>query len=230
MTHRIAVLISGNGSNLQALIDAIHAGSLTADIALVLSNRADAGGLARAQQQGITTAVVDHRDYASRADFDQAMIAVLDRHGPLDTVVLAGFMRILTPAFVQHHAGRLLNIHPSLLPRYPGLNTHQRALDAGDAEHGCSIHFVTDELDGGPLIAQARIPVRANDNVSDLSKRVQASEHLLYPQVVAWRAEGRLRLTDDGVELDGQILPAQGYQWHHPDGAEHCSGIGARQR
>ena len=229
MTHRLAVLISGNGSNLQALIDAISAGQLHADIALVLSNRADAGGLARARQHGIATAVVDHRDYDSRSAFDEAMTAVMDQHGAPDTVVLAGFMRILSPAFVQHHAGRLLNIHPSLLPRYPGLNTHQRALDAGDTEHGCSIHFVTDELDGGPLIAQARIPVLANDNASDLSKRVQASEHLLYPQVVAWRAEGRLRLTDDGVELDGQILPPQGYQWRRPDTAEQRSGADIRQ-
>ena len=228
MTHRLAVLISGSGTNLQALIDAIEAGTLPARIVCVLSNRPDAGGLERARQHGLDTLEINHRDYPSREAFDQAMIAALDPFAP-DTLVLAGFMRILTPAFVQHYAGRLLNIHPSLLPRYPGLNTHQRALEAGDPEHGCSIHFVTDELDGGPLIAQARIPVQANDTPATLSKRVQASEHLLYPQVLAWRAEGRLRLTDHGVELDGQTLSEQGYQWHHPDFAERPAGA-ERQR
>ena len=228
MTHRLAVLISGSGTNLQALIDAIEAGTLPARIVCVLSNRPDAGGLERARQHGLDTLEINHRDYPSREAFDQAMIAALDPCAP-DTLVLAGFMRILTPAFVQHYAGRLINIHPSLLPRYPGLNTHQRALEAGDTEHGCSIHFVTDELDGGPLIAQARIPVQANDTPATLSKRVQASEHQLYPQVLAWRAEGRLRLTDHGVELDGQTLPEQGYQWHHPDLAERPAGA-ERQR
>lgn len=216
--HRLAVLISGSGTNLQALMDAIAQEQWPARIVRVLSNRADAGGLARAKEQGLPTLVLDHTTYPDRASFDQAMMTALDADAP-DTLVLAGFMRILTPQFVRHYLGRLINIHPSLLPRHPGLNTHQRALDAGDDEHGCSIHFVTEELDGGPMIAQARVPVLANDTAATLSKRVQASEHLLYPKVVRWRAEGRVRLTDHGVELDGQQLPAQGYQWsetHEP--------------
>lgn len=210
MTHRLAVLISGSGTNLQAIIDRIKQGDLDASIALVLSNRADATGLQRAHAAGLTTAVVAHGDYPDRAQFDQAMIKVLDAAAP-DTLVLAGFMRILTPAFVRHYAGRLINIHPSLLPRYPGLNTHQRALDAGDVEHGCSIHFVTEELDGGPVIAQAVVPVRPNDTVDSLSKRVQSSEHQLYPLVLGWRSQGRVTLTDKGVLLDDQLLPPQGF-------------------
>ncbi|KZZ24464.1 phosphoribosylglycinamide formyltransferase, partial [Alcanivorax sp. HI0083] len=150
------------------------------------------------------------RDYPDREQFDQAMIEVLTPYAP-DTVVLAGFMRILSAVFVRHYAGQLINIHPSLLPKYRGLNTHARALEAGDSEHGCSIHFVTEELDGGPLIAQAPIAVHANDTVDSLSKRVQQREHLLYPQVLQWRAQARLELTDNGVVLDGKPLPAQGY-------------------
>ncbi len=138
------------------------------------------------------------------------MINLLTPYAP-DTVVLAGFMRILSSVFVRHYAGRLINIHPSLLPKYRGLNTHARALEAGDGEHGCSIHFVTEELDGGPLIAQAPLPVQTNDTVDSLSKRVQQREHYLYPQVLQWRAQNRLELTDNGVLLDGKPLPAQGY-------------------
>ncbi|HEX5678428.1 MAG TPA: phosphoribosylglycinamide formyltransferase [Alcanivorax sp.] len=211
MTHRLAVLISGTGSNLQAILDAIDAGELPARVSLVLSNKAGAGGLARAERAGVPAAVIDHRDYADRATFDQAMIERIDAHGA-DTVVLAGFMRILSPGFVRHYRGRLINIHPSLLPKYPGLNTHARALEAGDQDHGCSLHFVTDELDGGPLIAQARFPVAANDTAETLSKKVQAREHRLYPQVLRWRAQQRLQMTDQGVELDGERLPAQGFQ------------------
>lgn len=216
MTHRLAVLISGSGTNLQAIIDAIQTNALDAEIGLVLSNRADATGLARAQQAGIPTAVIAHGDFPDRLQFDHAMIEIIDQHQP-DTLVLAGFMRILTPTFVRHYAGRLLNIHPSLLPRYPGLHTHQRALDAGDAEHGCSIHFVTEELDGGPVIAQAVVPVRPNDNVDSLSQRVQLSEHLLYPLVLRWRSQGRVSLTDHGVQLDDQRLPPHGYQFKQTD-------------
>lgn len=211
MTHRIAVLISGAGSNLQAILDAIAEGALPAELALVLSNRADAGGLQRARRAGVPTAVVDHRDYEGREAFDAALIERLDATG-VDTVALAGFMRILTPDFVRHYQGRLINIHPSLLPKYRGLHTHARALEAGDREHGCSLHFVTEELDGGPLIAQASLPIAENDTAATLSKRIQILEHRLYPQVLRWRAEGRLRLTDQGVELDGQILPAQGHR------------------
>ena len=210
MTHRLAVLISGSGTNLQAIMDAQKAGALDAEIAVVFSNRANAAGLERAAQAGIPTASLDHRDYPDREQFDQAMIEVLTPYAP-DTVVLAGFMRILSAVFVRHYAGRLINIHPSLLPKYRGLNTHARALEAGDSEHGCSIHFVTEELDGGPLIAQAPIAVHANDTVDSLSKRVQQREHLLYPQVLQWRAQDRLELTDNGVVLDGKPLPTQGY-------------------
>lgn len=210
MTHQLAVLISGSGTNLQAIMDAQKAGTLDAEIAVVFSNRANAAGLERAAQAGIPTASLDHRDYPDREQFDQAMIEVLTPYAP-DTVVLAGFMRILSAVFVRHYAGQLINIHPSLLPKYRGLNTHARALEAGDSEHGCSIHFVTEELDGGPLIAQAPIAVHANDTVDSLSKRVQQREHLLYPQVLQWRAQDRLELTDNGVLLDGKPLPAQGY-------------------
>ena len=210
MTHQLAVLISGSGTNLQAIMDAQKAGTLDAEIAVVFSNRANAAGLERAAQAGIPTASLDHRDYPDREQFDQAMIEVLTPYAP-DTVVLAGFMRILSAVFVRHYAGRLINIHPSLLPKYRGLNTHARALEACDSEHGCSIHFVTEELDGGPLIAQAPIAVHANDTVDSLSKRVQQREHLLYPQVLQWRAQDRLALTDNGVVLDGKPLPAQGY-------------------
>jgi len=211
MTHRLAVLISGTGSNLQAILDAIDAGELPARISLVLSNKAGAAGLARAERAGVPAEAIDHRGFPDRAAFDQAMIERIDAHGA-DTVVLAGFMRILSPGFVRHYQGRLINIHPSLLPKYPGLNTHARALEAGDHEHGCSLHFVTDELDGGPLIAQARFPVTANDTEESLSKKVQAQEHRLYPQVLLWRAQQRLQMTDQGVELDGECLPPWGFQ------------------
>lgn len=209
MTHRLAVLISGTGTNLRAILDHIAAGDLPATVSLVLSNRAAANGVAVARDAGVPVAVIDHRDYPDRESFDLAMIERIDAHGA-DTVVLAGFMRILSASFVAHYRGRLINIHPSLLPRYPGLDTHARALAAGDAEHGCSLHFVTEQLDGGPLIARAAVPVHENDNVETLSKRVQQQEHRLYPHVLRWRAEGRLQLTDQGVELDGEPLPAEG--------------------
>ena len=211
MTHRLAVLISGTGSNLQAILDAIDAGEMPARVSLVLSNKAAAAGLARAERAGVPAEAIDHRGFPDRAAFDQAMIERIDAHGA-DTVVLAGFLRVLSPGFVRHYQGRLINIHPSLLPKYPGLNPHARALEAGDREHGCSLHFVTDELDGGPLIAQARFPVAANDTAETLSEKVQAREHRLYPQVLRWRAQQRLQMTDQGVELDGERLPPQGFQ------------------
>ncbi|MZR61494.1 phosphoribosylglycinamide formyltransferase [Alcanivorax sp. DP30] len=209
--HRLAVLISGSGTNLQAILDAIAAGNLHARVPVVLSNKAEAGGLQRARQAGIATEILDHRDFDSREAFDQAMIDKLEPYEP-QTLVLAGFMRILSPVFVRHFAGRLINIHPSLLPKYRGLHTHARALEAGDREHGCSIHFVTEELDGGPLIAQARVEIVANDNPDSLSNRVQIREHQLYPLVLQWRAEQRLSLDEQGVKLDGKPLPEQGYQ------------------
>jgi phosphoribosylglycinamide formyltransferase-1 len=201
----IVVLISGNGSNLQAIIDAVEAGMLHADIRAVISNRPAAYGLKRARRHRITTAVVDHRDYPDRERFDQALQHCIDRFRP-GLVVLAGFMRILTPAFVEHYRGRMINIHPSLLPRYTGLNTHQRAIDANDREHGVSIHFVTNELDGGPVISQARVPILPGDDTAALAARVLAQEHVLYPQTLEWYCRGRLRQRDNHVLFDGKRL------------------------
>ena len=200
----VVVLISGGGTNLQALIDAAAAGQ-PFTIAGVVSNRPDAFGLTRATRAGIRTAIVDHTCHDDRESFDQALAECVDGFAPR-LVCLAGFMRILTPGFVAHYRGRMLNIHPSLLPRYRGLHTHQRALDAGDSEHGATVHFVTDELDGGPRIIRARVPVQAGDTAERLAARVLAQEHQIYPLAVRWLAEGRLRLGPDGAELDGRVL------------------------
>ncbi len=205
--YSIAVLISGNGSNLQALIDASHLGNYT--IGLVISNKSDAYGLERARRANIATQVIDHREYANREDFDAALMAVLDAERP-QLIVLAGFMRILSSAFVQHYQGLILNIHPSLLPKYPGTNTHQRAIDAGETEHGVSVHFVTEELDGGPVIAQERVPVLPQDTARELAARVAAQEHVLYPRVVTWFAAGRLVMRDQRAWLDDRLLPPSG--------------------
>lgn len=203
----VVALISGSGSNLQALIDAQTAGAPFV-LCAVISNEPDAFGLERARRHGIPTAVLNHRDYPDRASFDQALAALIDSYAP-ELVVLAGFMRILTPEFVARYLGRLLNIHPSLLPKYQGLHTHQRALDAGEHEHGASVHFVTAELDGGPVILQARVPVLADDDAATLAARVLQREHVIYPAVVRWFAEGRLQLGDDGCAyLDGVALTA----------------------
>ena len=207
----VVVLISGSGSNLQALIDSITGDDHPARIRAVVSNRADAFGLERARKAGIDTRVLDHKTYADREAFDAALIEVIDAYKP-QLVVLAGFMRILTPGFVRHYQGRLLNIHPSLLPKYKGLHTHQRALEAGDSEHGCSVHFVTEELDGGPLVVQALIPVESDDTPESLAQRVHVQEHRIYPLAMRWFAEGRLRLGQYGAELDGQALPPSGQQ------------------
>ncbi|WAJ39444.1 phosphoribosylglycinamide formyltransferase [Pseudomonas sp. GOM7] len=210
MPCNVVVLISGSGSNLQALIDSSTQDDNPARIGAVISNRADAYGLQRAQQAGIATEVLDHKQYEGREAFDAALIEIIDAHQP-DLVVLAGFMRILSPGFVKHYSGRLLNIHPSLLPRHKGLHTHQRALEAGDAEHGCSVHFVTEELDGGPLVVQAVLPILADDTPERLASRVHQQEHRIYPLAVRWFAEGRLRLGAQGAMLDGQPLPASGH-------------------
>ncbi|WP_339522045.1 phosphoribosylglycinamide formyltransferase [Pseudomonas sp. EA_35y_Pfl2_R111] len=206
----VVVLISGSGSNLQALIDSIANDGNPARIAAVISNRADAYGLERAQQAGIATAVLNHKQFDGREAFDAALITAIDAFDP-QLVVLAGFMRILTPGFVSHYAGRLLNIHPSLLPKYKGLHTHQRALDAGDREHGCSVHFVSEELDGGPLVVQAVVPVQSDDSPTSLAQRVHEQEHVIYPLAVRWFAEGRLQLTTHGAMLDEQLLPSTGH-------------------
>ena len=206
---RVVVLISGSGSNLQALIDAAAGPRWPGKIVLVLSNRADAFGLERARGAGIATAVIEHGAFAGREQFDQAMMAAIDAQSP-DLVVLAGFMRILTPDFVRHYRGRLLNIHPSLLPLYPGLHTHQRAIEAGDREAGASVHFVTEELDGGPVIVQARVPVEPGDTADMLASRVLREEHRIYPLAAKLLLEGRISLRNDHAELDGQALPPHG--------------------
>lgn len=203
----LVALISGRGSNLQSIIDAASDGSLAADIRAVLSNEPDAYGLERARRAGIETRVINHRDYPSRDEFDAELIKCIDEFAP-GLVVLAGFMRILTPAFVNHYGGRLMNIHPSLLPDFPGLDTHQRALDAGVKEHGASVHFVTPDLDGGPVIIQARVPVKAHDDADTLAARVLEMEHVIYPRAIKWFAEGRLEVVDGRVMLDGK--PALG--------------------
>jgi phosphoribosylglycinamide formyltransferase-1 len=210
MPCNVVVLISGSGSNLQALIDSVAHDGNPARIAAVICNRADAYGLERAKLAGIDTELLDHKQFDGREAFDAALIQAIDAHQP-DLVVLAGFMRILTPGFVQHYAGRLLNIHPSLLPKHKGLHTHQRAIEAGDSEHGCSVHFVTEELDGGPLVVQAVLPVMADDTAESLARRVHQQEHQIYPLAVRWFAEGRLRLGAQGAMLDGQPLPASGH-------------------
>ncbi len=203
---RLVVLISGSGSNLQAIIDATQAGELPARIVAVISNRPGVKGLDRAHQAGIETRVLDHRDYPDRDAYDQALMALIDGYQP-GLVVLAGFMRILTQAFVRHYAGRMLNIHPSLLPKYTGLHTHRRAIEAGDRQHGASIHFVTEKLDGGPLIAQAQVPIEADDDEQRLAARVLEREHRLYPLTIRWFAEQRLMMNENGeVILDGQRL------------------------
>nr|WP_288498490.1 phosphoribosylglycinamide formyltransferase [uncultured Pseudomonas sp.] len=206
----VVVLLSGTGSNLQALIDSTADGENPVRIAAVIANRSDAYGLQRAQAAGIATRVLEHGEYQGREAFDAALMQTIDGFEP-HLVVLAGFMRILTPAFVRHYHGRLLNIHPSLLPRHKGLHTHQRALEAGDTEHGCSVHFVTEELDGGPLVVQAVIPVHSQDTAASLAQRVHAQEHRIYPLAIRWFAEGRLHLTEAGPQLDGVTLPATGY-------------------
>jgi phosphoribosylglycinamide formyltransferase-1 len=200
----VVVLISGGGTNLQALIDAARGGQ-PFTITGVVSNRPDAFGLTRAARAGIPTAIVDHTAYEDRESFEAALAECVDRFAP-KLVCLAGFMRILTAGFVGHYRGRMLNIHPSLLPRYRGLHTHQRALDAGDAEHGATVHFVTEELDGGPRILCARVPVLAGDTAEALAARVLEKEHRIYPLAVRWCAEGRLRLGPAGAELDGRPL------------------------
>jgi phosphoribosylglycinamide formyltransferase-1 len=202
---RLVVLISGSGSNLQSIIDAIRAQRLQAQIVAVISNKADAYGLQRASNAAIPAITIDHKGFASRAEFDQALQQQIDSYQP-DLVVLAGFMRILTPDFVRHYTGRMLNIHPSLLPLYKGIHTHQRVLDDKAKEHGVSIHFVTPELDGGPVIMQAKVPVLPSDTAESLAQRVQAQEHVIYPRVVKWFVEGRLKLEGNQVMLDGNVL------------------------
>ena len=209
-TCNVVVLLSGSGGNLQAMIDSFKADDQPVRICAVISNRADAFGLQRARDAGIAAHVLDHKQYEGREAFDAALAELIDSFEP-QLVVLAGFMRILSGDFVRHYQGRLLNIHPSLLPRYKGLHTHQRALEAGDSEHGCSVHFVTEELDGGPLVVQAVITVELQDSPATLAQRVHVQEHQIYPLAIRWFAEGRLSLGADGALLDGQLLAASGH-------------------
>jgi len=205
---RAVVLISGSGSNLQAFIDQVSSGELDIDIRLVISNKPEAYGLERAENAGINQACINHRDYDSRLSFDQALIERIDQEQP-DIVILAGFMRILTPEFVNHYSNRLVNIHPSLLPKYPGVNTHQRAIDAGDQWHGASIHFVVPEVDAGPIILQGQLKINADDTPESLQQRIHKIEHKLYPLAVKWFSQGRLSLSGEQILLDGETSDKQ---------------------
>mgnify|MGYP005981452939 CR=1 FL=1 len=207
---KIVVLISGSGSNLQAIIDACQQRRIDGTIEAVFSNKADAYGLERARAAGIAAFALAPGDYPDREAYDHALMAQIDEHAP-DLVVLAGYMRILSPAFVTHYRGRLLNIHPSLLPKYPGLHTHRQALDNGDREHGTSVHFVTEELDGGPVILQANVPIFEGDDEETVIARVQHQEHAIYPLVIGWFMDGRLAMRDNTAWLDEQPLPSRGY-------------------
>jgi phosphoribosylglycinamide formyltransferase-1 len=213
-SKRIAILISGRGSNMEAFIDAVRQEQLHATIACVVSNRPNAQGLVTAKSAGVATECVDHTRFMTREAFDAALADALDAYQP-DLLVLAGFMRILTGAFVERFAGRLINIHPSLLPKYPGLNTHQRALDAGEREAGATVHYVTPELDGGPPILQARVAVEVTDNSSSLAARILPFEHAMYPMAAQLHLSGRLTLQDNLALLDGETLPPSGLDWHH---------------
>ena len=205
---RLAVLISGQGRNLQAILDAVAARKLPATVAGVISNRADAPGLERARAAGVPARVVPHAAYAKRADFDAALLAEVEGLRP-DIVAMAGFMRVLGDPVIARLRGRLMNIHPSLLPKYPGLHTHRRALEAGDAEHGASVHYVTEELDGGPVAIQGRFSVRPQDNEVTLSQRVmQEVEVKIFPQALAWMARGELRYGGRGLQFRGRPLAA----------------------
>jgi phosphoribosylglycinamide formyltransferase-1 len=212
---RIVILISGTGSNMAAIAEAIKTeesdSGIEAEIVGVISNRPNAGGLEKAQAMDLHTDLIDHTLYASRDEFDHALIRMIEDLKP-DLVVLAGFMRILTADFTRYYEGRLLNIHPSLLPKYQGLNTHQRALDAGDDSHGVTVHFVTEELDGGPNAIQAIVPILDIDNAQQLQARVHAQEHIIYPIAVKWFCEGRLTMKGNNALLDNKSLPTTGVQ------------------
>ncbi|MGR6862215.1 phosphoribosylglycinamide formyltransferase [Aliivibrio salmonicida] len=207
----IVVLVSGSGTNLQAFIDACGNKIPNARISAVISNKSDAYGLQRAVNSGIDIHSLSATGYESREKYDEALATLIDLHQP-DVIILAGFMRILSDAFVLRYQGKMLNIHPSLLPKYPGLHTHQRAIDAGDKEHGTSVHFVTPELDGGPVILQAKVPIFEEDTIEEVASRIQAQEHVIYPMVANWLAEGRLTMQNGKAILDGNILGPSGLE------------------
>jgi len=207
MTQRlpVVVLISGRGTNMRALADAAARSDIPIELRAVVSDRTDAAGLQLARERGIATQVLSPRDFPSRESFDRALADRIEALSP-GLVVLAGYMRILSPEFVHRFAGRLINIHPSLLPKYPGLHTHRRALEAQDTEHGASVHYVTEDLDAGPVIIRGRVPVLSNDTEASLAARVQCVEHIIYPKAVDWIARGRMILRDGRAWLDGNIL------------------------
>jgi len=209
----VVILISGRGSNLQAILNETRSGHLPIEVRAVISNSRTAAGLEIAAAAGVATAVIDHRDFPERVQFDAALMQAIDRYQP-QFVILAGFMRILGAEFIRHFAGRLLNIHPSLLPAFKGLDTHARALAAGVREHGASVHLVTNDLDGGPVIIQAKVPVLPNDNAEMLAARVLAEEHRIYPLAIKWMAEGRLTVRNGQALLDGSVRPEQGLDPH----------------
>ncbi len=206
MSCRTAILVSGSGTNLQAFIDQVAAGQLDLDLCIVFSNNPDALGLERALKAGIPTECFEHGTFPSRELFDRAVADILDVYEP-ELIILAGFMRILSPWFVRHYEGRILNIHPALLPKYPGLHTHRRVLDAGDEWHGSTVHFVTEELDGGPRILQGRLRVNPGESAEELQRRVQAIEHRIYPQAASLVGSGRVTFRDGETWIDGKPAP-----------------------
>ncbi len=207
----VVILISGRGSNLQAIIDATRCGQIPADIKAVICNNPKAPGLSLARAANIPIHIVDHREFTTREQFDQALIKKIDAYQPR-LVLLAGFMRLLSTEFIDHYAMRLLNIHPSLLPNFPGLNTHERVLQSGTKYHGASVHFVTHEMDRGPIIIQAQVPVKSGDTAETLAARVLQQEHRIYPMAIRWYLENRLAIKNGIVLLDGKLHPDQGLQ------------------
>lgn len=212
MPFPIVVLISGSGSNLQALIDQSLSGQLDVKVCAVISNQANAFGLERAKSAGIPTHILSHKDYSSRESFDQSLQECIDIYQP-KLVVLAGFMRILTEGFTRHYKGRMLNIHPSLLPKFKGLDTHARAIEAGESFHGVSVHFVSAELDAGAVIIQAKTEVLSDDTPESLASRIHKLEHIIYPKAVKWFSEGRLVEQNSHALLDNTLLPENGFQY-----------------
>lgn len=203
--YKLVVLISGSGSNLQQFIDHIESGDIDAEITAVISNRPDAYGLQRAEKAGIPTVVLDHKQFIDRESFDQSLAQIIDSFAP-DLIILAGFMRILSDPFVTHFSDKLINIHPSLLPKYKGLHTHRRALENGDQEHGASVHFVIPELDAGSVILQGKVPIKTNDTEVSLAERVHEVEHIIYPKAVKWLANGDLKIKDNKLILNGKTI------------------------
>lgn len=212
-TKNVVILISGRGSNMEVFLEASSQGLLNGTIVRIISNRPDAQGIVTANKRGIATAVIDHKKFETREAFDAALAEEVASAQP-DVIVLAGFMRILTPVFIDKFLGKLVNIHPSLLPKYTGLNTHQRAIDAGDSEAGATVHYVTNELDGGPAILQARVTIEEIDTAESLASKVLAVEHRIFPEAVNWHLQGRVMHEENGAYLDGKLLPPSGATWN----------------